>query len=1192
VLGSEGFAQDVFARVLDALDETLWSVALEPGPRFRFVTLSGAITHLPGGDRDSLIGHYVDEMVSAEALVSANEALMRAVDTGIEQHFEIKYDGAQGRRVLLNTVFPGDDRSILTGISRDVTAERANLERIGRRDAMNRGVLDAIPAATAVIDDTGIVRFINAAWLSDAADLGREVGLPGDDLLPMLHRIEGADIGVRLVLDGDRPVYEVDYLDGGRWLNLRVVPFDLNGARGAVISRTDVTHRVNQQQLIEMLNQRWQLAFATAPIGMALSDANGQIILVNPKLCEQLAVTEDEALQLQLFDLTLPEDRPPESELVGRGNVGMEVRLRRPNGTWFWAMVTWSALGDAFDKPHYFVQLQDISARKRAEARLADHHELLELVASGAALDEVLARVAAVGELRLPGTHWIVAASSAYGLSEQVTAVGVDPSQSAALDEAYRTFAPSRWRDAPGIVIIPKDGGSPLGAALGVGGSWAVPIITERDVVSGFVVVHRPPEDADPEDLTLVEQLCSIVRIAVERDAATRRLAEHLLEDSLTGLPSRTLFHRRLEQAVGRIGHGSRGIAVITADLDRFGRINESLGHVAGDDVLVQVAARLRAALPGPDTVARGGGDEFLVLVEDVADAGAARAIAEKLLAEVRHPVQVGDVEFVVPASAGVVFTATVDDSGALESNASLAMAAAKARGRDRVELYDATLRHAMPRLSLERELAHAIARKEFVVHFQPEVALDSNTVVGVEALVRWAHPERGLLQPADFIVVAEECGAIVEIGREVLTQACARLAEWAPLTDAPLTVSVNVSARQFADPGLIAFTAATLERFDIAPHRLVFEMTERTLVDDDERTTAVFHALRDLGVQVTIDDFGTGYSSLRYLKRFPADAVKIDRSFVAGLGDDPDDSAIVAAVVHLSHRLDLTVIAEGVETAEQLAYLRRLGCDAAQGFLWSAPLSADEMTDFLRAPLAEIPHVPVVALESINTERHELDELLAVLTHELSTPLTVIGGYAEMLADRLDEDANARSGVAAIERNVHNLGQLVAALADARDLGTVGETVRFDATPLLEQTLGELLPLLTDHRVSCSLPNRPVVVDADPVGLRQVLGNLVGNAGKFTPHDGRIEIVAGTCNRWLEVRVIDHGEGVPADRVDELFGRFSRLGSTRRGLGLGLYLARSIARRQRGDVRYEPTPGGGATFVVTVPLAQQPEET
>ena len=1193
MLVPEGFStHERLAWVLDQLDETVFLAEVEPGPAFRFRAILGRTLRAPDGEPVDVIGRRVEDVLDEGGTTRAYRWWLEALRTGTPQTYRGDNTGSDGQpRIVEVQVFPSADGGQVAGIVRDVTAEQAALGRARERDEFSRAVLDAISTATAVLDGFGVVHTVNAAWVREAADRLSTLPLPGDDFASAVEHVDGAAAAARATLAGDRTPFSTDYAEDDRWFNLRIVPFEVDGARGAIVSRSDITSRISERAAIERMHQRWQAAFASASIGMALIDTQGSFRLVNPELCRLLGYDETELLTIDPFGLHHPDDPDLRDELLGAtGPMGLERRYLRKDGSVVWAWLTWSRVEDA-DVSHFFVQVQDISSRKRAEERLADHQELLELVAAGAPLDDVLLRVADSGEAHLPGSRWVVAVTGSGGWTEQVTSVGLDEDEARVLDDAYRSWVPARWPAPAGVTIIPPDGGTALGAALRLGGSWTLPIVEEGGHVSGFIIVHDPPEEPDPDDLALVEQIGSVVRIALQRDAATRLLAERLLEDSLTGLPSRTLFHTRAEQALARIGHGSRGVAVISADLDRFGRINESLGHLAGDRALIEAGSRLRALVPAPDTVARGGGDEFLVLLEDVADAEAAMVVAGELLATLRAPMVVDGVEFSCPASIGVVFQGEAGRSvETLEGDAALAMAASKARGRDRVELFSDSLRASMPRLSLERELQQAVAEQEFVVYFQPEIELGSNRIVGVEALVRWAHPERGLLPPAEFVGAAEETGAIIQIGRQVLAESCARLAEWSTRVDEELTVAVNLSARQLADPTLVDFITATLDRHGIDPSRLVLEMTESTLVDDNDRARVVFESLRALGVSVAIDDFGTGYSSLLYLKRFPADVLKIDRSFVDGLGTDAGDSAIVAAVVRLAHRLELSVIAEGVETPEQLAHLRRLGCEHGQGYLWSRPLPADEMQALLLTPLPEIPTVLVGPLEPGDSERSELDELLAVLTHELSTPLTVIGGYAEMLADRLDvdDDVGARTGVAAIERNVHNLGRLVAALADARGLGTGGETVSFDAVPFIEQTLADLAPILTAHAFDVRLDVEHGFVAGDPVGLSQILTNLVGNAAKFTDPGATIEVVVDRDAEWLRIAVIDHGPGVPPERVDELFGRFARLGSTRRGLGLGLYLSRSIAQRHGGDVVHRATPGGGATFVVTLPVSTE----
>jgi diguanylate cyclase (GGDEF)-like protein/PAS domain S-box-containing protein len=1176
----------LLANLLDRLDETIFLVDVEDGPTFRYRAISGRVLDVIPGGRDRFLGRTPIEALGPESGPRA-EGEMRAVlaQDGVRR-YEATYELPDGQHVASVRLWPLDGGSQIGGVVRDVTRERNALRSLSRRESFNRAVLDAIPSSTAVVSQQGEIRATNSQWVRGLGDAGMPVAMPGDDFFRYLDHLPDVAIALRGVLDGDRELYETDYLERGRWLSFRAVPVEIEGVRSAIVSCTDVTERVEQHEQLAALHRQWQAAFESAPIGMCTVDRQGRYLRVNPKLCEMLGRTEEELLRCTSEDVTPPghrvlRERLRQAPASTDGMVGTEKPYLRADGSVMWAWVTWSEVADGTSAPTYFIQIQDITPRKLAEARLADQRSLLELVAGGAPLEDVLDAVVQAGERHVAGTQWVAIATTVDG----VRAAGVEDAHAVELAEAYRAFAPTRWREARGIVVVPPDGGSALGAALRLGGAWTLPVVEEGGQVSGFLVVNDAPAVVDPMDAAFVEQLGSIVRIAVHRDATTRRLAERLLEDGLTGLPSRTLFHRRAEHALARVGSGSAGIAVLTIDLDRFGRVNESLGHLAGDEVLAEVARRLQDVVGSPDTVARGGGDQFLVLLEDVAGDAAAMATAERIAEELRRPIVVEELEFSCPGSIGVVWCGDRHaEIQVLESQAALAMAAAKQRGRDRAQVYSADLQKTQPRLTLERELLRAVAEEQFEVHYQPEVALDSNRIVGVEALVRWRHPERGLLPPADFVGAAEESGAIVEIGRQVLAESCARLAEWSAVGGFDLTVAVNLSARQLADPGLVEFIRQTLERHHLEPSRLVLEMTESTLVDDTDRASDVFTALRDLGVRVAIDDFGTGYSSLVYLKRFPADVLKVDRSFVDGLGTDPGDSAIVAAVVRLAHRLDLTVIAEGVETAEQLAHLRRLGCEQGQGYVWGRPMPADDIAELLRSPLPDVPTAHVATLE-VESDRSELDELLAVLTHELSTPLTVIGGYAEMLADRLDADSGARTGVAAIERNVHNLGRLVAALADARGLGAGGTAVPFDAVAFVGQAVADLTPILDGHRVDLDMTSRPAPVLADPVGLSQILTNLVGNATKFTDPGDLVQVRVGVDKDLVRIAVVDHGPGVPPERVEELFGRFARLGSTRRGLGLGLYLSRAIARRHGGDVVHEHTPGGGASFVVTLPL-------
>jgi diguanylate cyclase (GGDEF)-like protein len=401
-------------------------------------------------------------------------------------------------------------------------------------------------------------------------------------------------------------------------------------------------------------------------------------------------------------------------------------------------------------------------------------------------------------------------------------------------------------------------------------------------------------------------------------------------------------------------------MAVLFIDLDRFKPINDSLGHHIGDEVLTVIAGRLTTLLRGADTVARLAGDEFLVICEGFAAPEAAVEAAERLVTELSRPIMTGTGttvrEVTVGASVGIAYAdgstdLTPED---LVRDADVAMYRAKQRGRGRVEVFDDALRIAVEqRLQIQENLRHAINDGQIRTFYQPIVDGVTAAVVGFEALARWQHPTRGLLGPDEFIEVAEETGLIVPLGAEILTQACAEAVRWQ--RDRPgqvaLRVAVNVASAQLAHPLFLPTVSAALAESGLEPQSLSLEITETTLMTDTDAAAATLRAIRALGVHLALDDFGTGYSSLTYLRRFPVEALKIDRSFVAGIGRDREDEAIVAMVLHLAQALGLRVVAEGVETADQLDKLRRLGCPLMQGFYFGRPMPAEQVRDFLRSP-------------------------------------------------------------------------------------------------------------------------------------------------------------------------------------------------------------------------------------------------
>ena len=447
-----------------------------------------------------------------------------------------------------------------------------------------------------------------------------------------------------------------------------------------------------------------------------------------------------------------------------------------------------------------------------------------------------------------------------------------------------------------------------------------------------------------------VQGIVANQRDITERRAFQEQLTKQAYHDALTGLPNRALFQSRLEVALARAGRRQRTIAVLFVDLDRFKIINDSLGHETGDDLLVAVAQRLREAVRDEDTVARLSGDEFTVLLEEVEDEVEAAQVAQRIIEDIRRAIDLEGHQVFVGASVGIALSRNGEDrADDLLRDADLAMYRAKEKGRSRYEIFEVTMgARARLRLDLESELRRALENDELVIHYQPEVSLRSGRIIGTEALARWQHPERGLLMPDEFIPMAEETGLIQPVGRLVMQKACAQATEWQERfgIGAPARMSVNVSGRQL--PTLVRDVARVLGRTGLNPRGLVLEITESVVMDDPEAAILTFEALRHMGVALAIDDFGTGYSSLSYLKRFPISTLKLDKSFVQGLGVDPADRAIAQSVLTMAECLDVSVTAEGIETAEQAAELVSLGCLSGQGYYYARPQPAEKVAEFL----------------------------------------------------------------------------------------------------------------------------------------------------------------------------------------------------------------------------------------------------
>jgi diguanylate cyclase (GGDEF)-like protein/PAS domain S-box-containing protein len=667
-----------------------------------------------------------------------------------------------------------------------------------------------------------------------------------------------------------------------------------------------------------------------------------------------------------------PEDRRLALEQETEERVGLrdvapaEYRMCCRDGTVVWMHDEAVLERDEDGVPVWHGVLYDVSERKGAEGELqralsqqavvarlgeralqnGDPEELMEVAT------ELIAKVAGVHsaciwELGRDGRRLSLRA----GLGESVVGAGRRVSASrdshvgAALDSGTHAIVPDWEREIRHTM-------PPVLRVIGAASSLAV-VIDGKNRPFGVLDVHATePHHFSAKDVPFVQAAANVLADAIERHNADQALRYRVLHDSLTGLPNRLSFVDALGDSLSKATISGSPVGILFLDLDHFKLINDSLGHHAGDALLRAVAPRLRAHLRPGDVVARFGGDEFGILIDRLADEGEAVTIADRVAAAFAQPFTIDGVDHFVSASIGVAVSRPGEErpvnAELLIRDADAAMYRAKEGGRSRCVLFDAEMRaSAMRRLEVERELRHALDRDELALYYQPVVNLRSGEIDGLEALVRWRHPERGMLDPAEFVSIAEDSGMIEPIGRWVQERACRQALEWHQLRpDArPLDVAVNLSARQVAHRDFASTVEEIIARTDIDPVHLRLEITESVLVDESATAIASLEKLNELGVRLVLDDFGTGYSSLAYLNRFPFHALKIDRSFIEALGIEQEATAIVEAIIGMARALSLEVIAEGVESEVQLSELQRLGCDYAQGHLFQAPMPEREVS-------------------------------------------------------------------------------------------------------------------------------------------------------------------------------------------------------------------------------------------------------
>jgi diguanylate cyclase (GGDEF)-like protein/PAS domain S-box-containing protein len=671
--------------------------------------------------------------------------------------------------------------------------------------------------------------------------------------------------------------------------------------------------------------------------------------------------------------------------LEKQGAIQYDLRLATRDGMHHDALVykaTYSAEAD--EVAGVIGTIVDITERKQAERRQAMEHAITRVLAEAESIDTAITQILQticetmgwdygdhyeynddVGALRR-GEMWAIDTPEMNAFGELAAHRSIKPDSTGG-GLVRRAFAEGKpvW-----IADITKHGALNRKAHVakaGLHGAFAFPLVASGHVLGVLEFFHRDVREPDATLIQIAESVGSQIGQFIVRTRAEEAVKFVAMHDALTDLPNRVMFNERLEQAISQAQRHAKRLAVMFIDLDRFKNINDTLGHETGDLLLREVAQRITENLRAGDMIARLGGDEFVVLVEDVEEASSVASVAEKLIDALTENFVVAGREVHVSASIGVsTYPLDAQDPRSLMRFADIAMYRAKEQGRSTFQFYSDQINfHSLERLTLESQLRGALERDELIVHYQPVVDAQSGAVVGMEALVRWEHTEAGLLAPGRFIALAEETGLIVPIGEWVLHTACSQQRKWIERGLPAIDIAVNLSPRQFVHRQLADDISRVLSKARCDAGSLVLEITESTVMHNPGRAVALLNELRESGVRFAIDDFGTGYSSLAYLKRYPIDYLKIDRSFIADVPRDPGNTAITQAIVAMAHSLGLKVIAEGVETREQLAFLREHGCDEVQGFYFSKAVPEAEATALLEKSraLQQGPNVTVLEL-------------------------------------------------------------------------------------------------------------------------------------------------------------------------------------------------------------------------------------
>ena len=916
---------------------------IDPDGTLRYANL--AFERVLGYNPKEATGMNVLEHVHPDDLPHVLEEAEKALgQTGVARNtaeFRFRHKDGSWRYMESVGTYLLDDPAVggVVVNSRDVTERKRAEEDLRKTQEFITSILDNAPFPIYIVSEDGQMRLVNR-FLAELVSMTQEevIGSSLEDVFTEEEARQFRETNEKVV-ETKTPVIVDEWIeDSNGWRNFQTVKFPLRdldrGADAIGGISVEFTERKRVEESVGKSEERYRALTQNSSDIVTLLGADGTIHYQSPSVERILGYRSEELLGENVFGYVHPEDLPRVRGEFMRGLSepehvpSAEYRLRHKDGSWVWLESIGNNLLDDPKVGEFVINSRDITERKRAE-------ELLHRAeARYRTLVERMPAVTYVQEISSP--------DSAVYMSPQIEILtGYTPEECKDPDLRWRMVHPDdreRMQAQDKRLVEPGE------------------IVTNE-----YRVIHREGRTVwVRNESILIEEAESGSRYwqgfmtdITERKQAEARLQYQVNHDLLTNLPNRQLFLARLEQALRRTRKhpASEEPAVLFVDLDNFKVVNDSLGHEVGDLLLVRVGERLRRCLRSEDTLSRFGGDEFAILLENMQSPKDAVRAAERIIEELRKPLMFGGRELVLRASVGIALGQDRSKTpGELLKDADTAMYRAKEDGVGYRVFEPKMYEQALRRLKMENDLRRAIEAKEFVVHYQPIVNLRTGEAWGSEALVRWKHPERGLLAPSQFVPVAEETGLIVPLGEMVLEEACYQAAEWqrGRPEAIPPVVCVNLSARQLGHQGLADTVERVLRSTGLNGRCLCLDITETLYLTVLESDTAVLKDLKQMGIRMSVDDFGVGYSSLSYLKRLPTDTLKVDKSFVAGLGEDVQDTAIVQMVIGLAHSLGMGVVAEGVESQKQAKQLKEMGCDLGQGYYFAKPLPPEGVTEFL----------------------------------------------------------------------------------------------------------------------------------------------------------------------------------------------------------------------------------------------------